>query len=132
MADQHPMQLLKDHSLRFIEMALSTDHIERIENPDGYGRRSGECGDTIEFFLCQTNGRLTTVSFSADGCLHTVACGNSVVRLTQKKSVARAWQLQPDDIIRFLETLPEDHHHCAELSAGAFYLALKDLERRKA
>jgi hypothetical protein len=35
------------------------------------------------------------------------------------------------DIICFLETLPEDHHHCAELTAGAFCLALADYNERK-
>jgi hypothetical protein len=35
------------------------------------------------------------------------------------------------DIICFLETLPTDHHHCVELSAGAFYLALADYSERE-
>jgi nitrogen fixation NifU-like protein len=29
----------------------------------------------------------------------------------------------------YLEPLPEDHFHCAELAVGAFYLALADSQR---
>jgi len=29
-----------------------------------------------------------------------------------------------DDVVAYLETLPAENTHCAELAAGAFYLAL--------
>lgn len=128
MSDQTLNSLLRGHSLNFIEMALSTHHIERIENPDGYGKRTGDCGDTIEFFLCVKGGRLDTISFYVQGCLNTMACGNTVIKLCQGKSIDQAWKLKPDHIALFLDTLPEDHYHCAELAAGAFYLSLRDLE----
>jgi len=37
-----------------------------------------------------------------------------------------SWDISPQDIIEFLETLPVDHHHCADLTVGTFYLALAD------
>jgi nitrogen fixation NifU-like protein len=123
--------LLKNHSLNYIEMALSTHHIERIENPSGYGKRTGDCGDTVEFFLMLENDRLTTVSFCVDGCLNTIACSNTMVRLAQGCPIDQAWEIGPDNIIAFLSTLPEDHYHCAELAAGAFYLALKDAKTNR-
>ncbi|MCK5543482.1 MAG: hypothetical protein KAI40_12395, partial [Desulfobacterales bacterium] len=33
--------------------------------------------------------------------------------------------IKHEEIIKYLKTLPESEHHCAELSVGAFYLALK-------
>ncbi len=52
--------LLKDHSLKYIEMVLSTDHIEKVAQPDGYGIRTGECKDTVEIFLiCKNNHRVS-------------------------------------------------------------------------
>jgi nitrogen fixation NifU-like protein len=47
------------------------------------------------------------------------------------KTIEAAWEIKPEDVIQFLETLPEDHFHCAELAAGAFYLALTDIQGRK-
>lgn len=118
--------LLKDHSLNFIEMALTTHHIEKIEKPDGYGKRTGDCGDTIEFFLIIKKDILETISISFQGCLHTLACGNTVIKLCQGQHINRAWELKPEHIDAYLGTLPKDHFHCAELAAGAFYLALKN------
>jgi nitrogen fixation NifU-like protein len=32
-------------------MAFRHDRREAIEHPDGYGKRTGDCGDTVEMFL---------------------------------------------------------------------------------
>ncbi len=118
-----------DHSLEFLEMAMNRDYQERIENPDGYGRRTGDCGDTVEFFLHQQDGRISSISYDANGCMNTHACANTVVTLAQGKSVDRAWNIRFEDVIGYLQTLPEQEFHCAELAVGAFYLALNDLEK---
>ena len=123
---------LNDHSLAFIEMALSTDRIERVTHPDGYGKRTGDCGDTAEFFLtCKNNTILESISFCVQGCLNTTACCNTVAKLATGKAIEAAWCISPEQVKHFLETLPEDHFHCAELAVGAFYLALVDLEHGK-
>ena len=112
-------------------MALRTDKIERINNPDGYGKRVGECGDTIEFFLTCHKHTLKSVSYCTQGCLNTNACCNTVAMFSQGKTIDRAWEIVPEKVIRFLETLPYDHSHCAELAVGAFYLALANLKSKK-
>ena len=119
---------LRDHSLKYIEMALSTDNIERIQTPDGYGKRIGDCGDTIEYFLTCDKGRLEHVSFCTRGCLNTTACCNTVALLAQGKTIEAAWEISPEQVAEYLETLPEDHFHCAELAVGTLYLALADLK----
>jgi nitrogen fixation NifU-like protein len=37
----------------------------------------------------------------------------------------------PEKIIAYLETIPESHHHCAELAVGALYRALADLRAKQ-
>lgn len=123
------MDLLKDHSLKYIEMALSTDHIEKVANPDGYGIRTGDCKDTVEIFLTGKNNLLESVSFWVQGCMNTVACCNTLARLCEGKTIEAAWGITPEKINDFLETLPSDHFHCAELAVGALYLALADLKQ---
>lgn len=118
---------LKNHSLRYIEMALSTYRIEKLDHPDGYGKRIGTCGDTVEFFLTRCDSILESVSFYVQGCMNTRACCNTVAFLTEGKSIDSAWQISPEQVSTFLSTLPADHFHCAELAVGALYLALADL-----
>lgn len=117
-----------DHSLEFLEMAMSRDSQERLENPDGYGKRTGECGDTVEFFLNQQGKSIGSVSYDADGCVNTHACANTVVKLAEGRPVEDAWNITHEDVSEYLKTLPEHQEHCAQLAAGAFYLALKSLE----
>lgn len=117
-----------DHSIKFIEMALRTDRIERVEKPDGYGKRTGDCGDTVEFFINAEDNKITASSFLVNGCMNTIACCNTVAKLIQGRSIESAWKITPDKVDRFLETLPKDHYHCAELAVGALYLALSDLK----
>lgn len=129
---EHQPDFLKNHSLNYIEMALKTDKIERIDNPDGYGKSVGECGDIVEFFLTCNNHTLSRISFFTQGCLNTNACCNTVVKLAQGKTIDKAWEIQPEQVILFLETLPLEHSHCADLAVGAFYLALTNLASKNA
>ena len=114
----------QDHSLNYLEMAFRHDRRERVQNPDGYGKRTGECGDTVEMFLCNKNGRIQSVSFDTDGCINTNACANTVAHLSEGKTIGEAWEITPENVIEFLETLPKENYHCAELAVGVLYLAL--------
>jgi nitrogen fixation NifU-like protein len=107
-------------------MTLRSDKRQSIEKPDGYGRRRGTCGDTVDIFLRVKDGIIQDVFYLTDGCLHTHACANAVSALAEGRSIAQAWNVTPEDVIAYLETLPESHTHCAELAVGAFYLALVD------
>ncbi len=115
---------LQSHSLRFLEMAFRTDRQETIDHPDGFGKKSGDCGDTITFYLMVKDDRIERISYKLEGCMHTNACANTIAELAQEKSLDQCWEITPETLIEYLETLPADHIHCAELAVGAFYLAL--------
>ena len=117
----------QDHSLHYLEMALRTDRAEPIAQPDGHGIKTGDCGDTVEFFISTAGDRIRQMGYHTDGCINTNACANTVVQLAEGKTLDEAWEITPDDVAGYLETLPEGHFHCAELAVGAFYIALADL-----
>ncbi len=122
--EEKKIDFWQDHSRNYLEMAFRSDRREKIEHPDGYGKRTGDCGDTVEMYLTVRDGRIESVCFETDGCLNTNACANAVAELTEGKKVEDAWEITPEDVIAFLETLPPQDAHCAELAVGAFYLAL--------
>ena len=121
----------QDHSLHYLEMAFRYDKQGTIENPDGYGGKTGDCGDTIEMFLSIRNGQIKAVSYKTNGCLNTNACSNTVVLLAEGKSIEEAWGISQENVSDYLMTLPPDHHHCAELAVGALYLALANYSENK-
>lgn len=114
----------QDHSRNYLEMAFRTDKQGSMENPDGYGKHTGVCGDTVEMFLKVSQGRVQEASYHVEGCINTNACCNVVAHLIEGKSLNAAWGVTPESVIDFLETMPSDHTHCAELAVGALYLAL--------
>jgi nitrogen fixation NifU-like protein len=122
--DEQQTDFWQSHSITFLEMAFRTDHQERLNDADGHGKKTGDCGDTVEFFLKLDGDRIQTLSYAVNGCMYTNACANAVIELAKGKSLDNAWEIQPETVADYLETLPEDHFHCAELAVGAFYLTM--------
>jgi nitrogen fixation protein NifU and related proteins len=114
----------QDHSLNYLEMAFRTDRMEAPHHSDGHGKKVRECGDSIEFFINIQEDRICKASYMTNGCLNTNACANTVVNLIEGKTIFEAWKVTPEKVAEYLQTLPKDHFHCAELSVGALYLSL--------
>ncbi len=121
----------QDHALIFLEMAFRTDRRERLDHPDGYAKKTGDCGDTVEFFVALDGEMIHALSYDINGCLNTNACCNAVVALAEGKSLEAAWEITPEQIAAYLESLPPDHFHCAELVVGALYLTLADARENR-
>ena len=124
--NESKLNFFQDHSRQYLEMALRSDRQSGMKNPDGYGKRTGDCGDTVEFFLKVREDTIQHLSFLVNGCINTTACCNTVAQLVEGKSVEEAWGITPEEVVAYLETLPADHFHCAELAVGALYLALSN------
>lgn len=119
------------HALAFLEMAFSSDRRERLERPDGYGKKAGDCGDTVEFFLTLDGDTISALAYDIEGCLNTNACCNAVISLATGRKLDAAWEITPEQVAGLLESLPEDHFHCAELVVGTFYLALANARENR-
>jgi nitrogen fixation NifU-like protein len=117
------------HSLEFLEMAMKRDYQEKVISCDGYGRKTRECGDTIEFFLNRNGDILESISYDLKGCLFSHACANTIIFLALHKSMEEAGQIKAEDIVGFLKTLPKEEEHCAGHALSAFQTALEDLTK---
>lgn len=126
-----PDSIWQTHSMKFLESAFRSDRREKLTHADGHGKKTGDCGDTVEFFLMIRGDRIAFISYDLNGCLNTNACANAIINLVEGKSLAEAWELDPEEVANYLETLPEDHFHCAELATGALYLALADAREKE-
>jgi nitrogen fixation protein NifU and related proteins len=121
----------QDHSRQFLDMAFMTERREIIDHPDGYGKNSSDCGDTVEIYIIVQDGVIKHASFSSNGCINTSACANTVLHLAEGKSIKDAWKISPRDIIGYLETLPAREHHCADLATGALHRALSNYQENR-
>lgn len=124
--DQATMNFWQNHSLQFLEMAMRTDRRQVLQNADGYGKLSRECGDTVEIFLVVRNGRIHSAAFETDGCVYALVCANAVAHLAEGKTLQEALELAPESVMDYLETLPEEETHCAEQAIQVLRLAVLD------
>jgi nitrogen fixation NifU-like protein len=105
---------------------LNPLYMGRIENPDGYGRVTGSCGDTMEIFLKFENGKVNNASFQTDGCGSSTVCGSFAAEQSLGKSPDEILNITGETILGKLGGLPEEDKHCAFLSADALQEALND------
>jgi nitrogen fixation NifU-like protein len=117
------------HSLTFLEMAFRTDRQGCPANWSGVGHNIGTCKDRITFFVVVRDHIIEKITYELDGCLNTNACANTVAVIVEGRDVELAWKITPEMVADYLQTLPADHFHCAELAVGAFYKALADYQQ---
>ena len=48
----------------------------RMPDPDGMGRVTGECGDTMEIYLKFKDNRVADASYFTDGCASSMVSGS--------------------------------------------------------
>ncbi len=119
------------HSLKFLEAAFRSDRRERLAHPHGYGKKAGDCGDEVEFFVLLEDEHIKAAAYDLNGCIHTNACANAIIELVEGRTLEEAWAITPEIVADHLETLPPDHFHCAELAVGTLYLALRHAQAVK-
>ncbi len=100
----------------------------KIENPDGYGKIRGSCGDTMEFFLTVENNTIKKCSFLTDGCGTSIACASIVTGHVRGKDIEEAKKVTPQVILQICGGLPPDDEHCAFLASDTLAAALKHYE----
>ena len=124
---QSIMQDMKEvYSEKTIDHFLNPRNLGEISAPDGFGRITGPCGDTMEICLKVRDNRVMNACFWTDGCGTTIASGSMVTELAKGKSVLEAQKIRQQDILDALGGLPEDSLHCALLAANTLKEAIKD------
>jgi nitrogen fixation NifU-like protein len=102
----------------------------RMESPTGYGRVTGNCGDTMEIFLQLKGGRVSDASFTTDGCGCSAVCASVACELAIGKEPEKVADVTGEMILQVLGGLPEDDVHCGFLAAEALQTAADDCMNR--
>ena len=60
------------YSEAVVERCIHPKNFESIENPHGYAKSVGSCGDRMEIFIRMKDERILECAFQTDGCATTV------------------------------------------------------------
>ncbi len=102
-----------------------------MNNPDGYARSVGVCGDTMEIFLKFEGDRVKEALFQADGCGSSSVCASFAVELSLGKAPGEVLAISGEVIMEMLEGLPKEDEHLAFLAAETLQQALNDYMIKK-
>jgi len=95
-----------------------------VQDPDGYAKITGKCGDTMEISLKFKNGRVCETSFWTDGCAHSYNSICAAADLSKGKTPDEILEIDAEAIKDYIGGLPSDHLHCAKLAEETLQQAL--------
>lgn len=121
----------KIYSEEVIQRWLNPTYMGEMENPQGYGKVTGICGDTVQIFLKVDNSMITNARFITDGCATTIAAGCMACELAIGRPLREAFKITKDTILKHLGGLPEESIHCALLASDTLKAALTDYIQSK-
>lgn len=111
-------------------------HMGELEDPDGFGEHGSIiCGDTLRFtFRVErhptdpTRDIITKARYLTFGCTSAIAASEALCTLLeeQAKTPIEALQVTNQDLIDFLDGLPEQKIHCSVMGAEALQKAVAD------
>jgi nitrogen fixation NifU-like protein len=71
-----------------------------------------------------TSPTIKEATFVTDGCGATLACGSMLTQIVTGMKLEKAEWVLPEDLIKALGGLPEEHEHCAGLAVSTLQNAL--------
>ncbi len=98
----------------------------RMDNPDGYARLTGECGDTMEIFLKFEHNRVKQASYATNGCASSSVSGSFAAELALDKDPDELTDITPEAVLAAVGRLPEEDMHCASLASRTVQEALSN------
>lgn len=127
----HEMKIDIRPDARFWQHARNPSNLGSCEPAHASARGVGSCGDTLWVELRIDHRTIEQVRCRPDGCIYTMACASAMSELAQGRSIDEALDLEPEDVVRELEILPQDHMHCARLAINTLGDAIADYYRKQ-
>jgi len=119
------------YSDRAIEYYTKKVNVGKIDHPEAYYRFTGQCGDTMEFYLKIESGVIRDAKFQAMGCAGAFSSGSALCEMVEGKTPSEAEQIDEDDIVRHLGKIPAPKIDCACLAKETLRRAIKQYRKTK-
>jgi len=114
----------KTYSQKVIDHFLNPRNVGELKDADCFNAMSGICGDTIGIYLEVDDNTITRISFVTNGCGPTIACSSAITCMAKGRTIQDAMKITGRDLIDYLDGLPVDHTHCADLAVNTLRSAL--------
>lgn len=116
-------------------------HLGEIENPDGFGEHGSiACGDAMRFMFRverhptdATQDVITEARYLTFGCTSAIAASEALCMMIEQGHFTplQALRISNQDIVDFLDGLPEQKIHCSVMGAEALEAAVFNWAQRR-
>jgi len=122
-------RILKDcgYSDKAIAYYINRVNVGVIDKPTIQHAITGPCGDTIEYYFIIESNVIREVKFLAIGCPGIYSSGSALTTMILGKTPEQAIRLHVEDIVDFLEGVPEMKMECVVLAKKGMDEALVNL-----
>jgi nitrogen fixation NifU-like protein len=112
------------YSGKAIQFYIDRVNVGTVENPHIHHAITGPCGDTIEIYLAVESDIIRDAKFLAIGCPGIFSSGSALTSMIIGKTPVQALSLHIEDIVEFLDGVPEKKLECVVLAKKAIDEAL--------
>ncbi|MFC1944507.1 iron-sulfur cluster assembly scaffold protein [Chloroflexota bacterium] len=115
------------YSEKVMDHFTNPRNVGEIEDPDGVGEEGNPVyGSMIIFYIKVDYNRLRDVKFKTFGCEAAIAVSSIVSEMAKGKTLEKARKITPALVLKELQGLPKNKHHCSNLGVQALNKAIDD------
>ncbi len=119
------------YSATVLQQARNPTNLGCMDAPDAHAVVTGSCGDTMAIYLRLRGSAIQEATFMTDGCCSSLACGNMLTNMVKGMSLEEASEIDPEDLVRALDGLPEENAHCAALAVNTLRQAISRYQQER-
>jgi NifU-like protein involved in Fe-S cluster formation len=120
------------YSRKVLELFLRPPGAGTLDHPDGVGSAvNPACSDRATIAIRVAAGKIVEARFQTQGCAAAIAAGAATVLLVEGRSIEDAEALGTDDVVRYLDGLPEAKIGCSVIAPEALRRAIADWRSRQ-
>ncbi len=116
-------------------------HLGEIENPDGVGEDGSiVCGDAMKLFFKvkrdeenPLNDKIIEIKYLTFGCTSAIASSEALCAMIEARNLTpiESLSITNQDIVDYLDGLPDQKIHCSVMGAEALQEAVKDWAKKR-
>jgi nitrogen fixation NifU-like protein len=119
------------YSKKVVEEFSNPANVGVIEDADGVGEIGSTIdGDIINMSIKVKDNILEDVKFKTFGCVVAISTSSAVTKLAKGKTVDEAMEITDEDVINYLNGLPEGKDRCSGFALDALKMAIEDFKHK--